>query len=1503
MPSYTCEICLKRFSAKRYLSRHQKTIHIKRRYECHKCGRIFSRKDSLKRHNKMEETKTKTLNTEQTSSPKSVEPLNVRKQTLITSFTEPLNLSKTSRKAEQAKNQRMKKNFLMVPVSESLDLSVQQSESQCTEKNLNSSSLQLQTAAKKRENQKNKSSATEAQCVTTSTEKISRKRYSPTEKPKTKKRKRDNTFKSETIDEVCETLNPHVAAVYRRHWASIKTQFSTGNNTQDFYNFRLLNSGFENAADSFRAIFDGQTSSFKISYSFGYILKNSSIDTENQFRYFHPSPNEGAIIEPQIITSEREFLRFMDFVDTTMGLEWARCQKPTSSDKVESVTNICFFVNKTNFNLIGCPVSLPDFIKNSKFVLSLDKYYNIPYTDKLCMFRCLAILRDPSKNNFVKDTEVAAQRFAQFTGKDPSEGVSILDLDKIEDCFQVRVNVFSLLNSDTAIVIRRSQFTNSTDTLNVNLYQNHFSYITDIKGYAKNYRCETCQKLWHCLWKLNRHSSNCSLHQKEKFISGVYENQKTVFERLEDFNINIPLNQQYYPFRVTFDFECYFPITNEIKDTKCTKYLKEHVPLSVAINSNVPEFTDAKCFITEGDPEQLIFQMMEYIDDIQKQAYKLLFSEFEPYIIQINKKLQDLLQRERDFASRHSIISNPSPEKHCLNILKSMLIKFMKQIIILGYNSGKYDINVIKPYLIKFFKLQNSKIFSLKRGNKFMCLQTEKFRFLDIMNYLAPGYTYDKFLKAFLLNVSKGLFPYEYIDDLKKLEDKELPPHSAFFSNLKNKNITEAEYEQCKTVWRERNMKSLRDYLIYYNTQDVTPFLDAIAKQFDIYKSKTQIDMFKAPISVPGLTLQFMFRNLNTVFTVPNEQNSDIHRLIRSNLVGGPAQIFHRYHEAGVTKIRGDYNDESAQTCESVLGLDANALYLMAIGEKLPTGFPVRWKSDGNNRFKKSKTAPNISKACSWLDWVSYSQNIKIQHGLNGSEKRIGMRNLPVDGFSITPNFATIYQFHGCLFHGHNCHLGRSETYPGKSHEELQQNTALNTRYFQTLGYKVVIMRECDWNEITKTEPVKSFLKSRQPNLYKGYTLSTQQMINVIQKGKLFGLIECDIQVPDELKEYYAEMPPIFKNILVSQADIGEHMRQYAVDNKIMSQPRRSLIGSYIGNKILLATDLVRWYINHGIQITHIYQFIEYEPKECFAPFRDEVSAARREGDTSPEKAILADTYKLLGNSSYGKTLENVANYRTITYCDGKQARDLINDPSFVGATQLDDNLFEVNSRRKQISWKLPNQIGFVVYQNAKLRMLELKYDFFDKYFDRSDYQYLCMDTDSAYVAISNKNLETLVKPEMREEFYNNYHKWFPSKSCETHRNEFIFNKTNLLPFDDTRECCVKQFKFDKRTPGLFKVEFSGETFVGLCAKTYFCQGDNTFKFAAKGLQNIHQNITFNKMRNVLFSKNSAGGFNVNFKLYKNKMYTYKQYRNGMPYFYAKRKVHSDGISTSPLLI
>ena len=228
--------------------------------------------------------------------------------------------------------------------------------------------------------------------------------------------------------------------------------------------------------------------------------------------------------------------------------------------------------------------------------------------------------------------------------------------------------------------------------------------------------------------------------------------------------------------------------------------------------------------------------------------------------------------------------------------------------------------------------------------------------------------------------------------------------------------------------------------------------------------------------------------------------------------------------------------------------------------------------------------------------------------------------------------------------------------------------------------------------------------------------MTQQQIIAAVVDGTLFGMIECDIRVPSELKDHFAEMQPIFKNTTVTRDDIGPFMRQYAVDHDIMSTPRRMLVGSYRGDKILHATPLLQWYLAHGLVIDRVYQVVECHREACFRHFGESVSAARREGDADPDKAIIADTMKLLGNSAYGKTVTNIDRHRNVRYCTEVGTSLLINNKRFRQLDVVTDDAYEVTASKARLTYDLPLHIGFFVYQYAKLRMLQFYYDFVDRY-------------------------------------------------------------------------------------------------------------------------------------------------------------------------------------------
>ena len=63
-------------------------------------------------------------------------------------------------------------------------------------------------------------------------------------------------------------------------------------------------------------------------------------------------------------------------------------------------------------------------------------------------------------------------------------------------------------------------------------------------------------------------------------------------------------------------------------------------------------------------------------------------------------------------------------------------------------------------------------------------------------------------LNKFKLERRKGIFPYEWLDSIDKLNNTELPPKEAFYSKLKQSGITDKEYQQAIDCWNKTGCKT-----------------------------------------------------------------------------------------------------------------------------------------------------------------------------------------------------------------------------------------------------------------------------------------------------------------------------------------------------------------------------------------------------------------------------------------------------------------------------------------------------------------------------------------------------------------------------------------------------------------------------------------------------------------------------------------------------------------------
>ena len=234
-------------------------------------------------------------------------------------------------------------------------------------------------------------------------------------------------------------------------------------------------------------------------------------------------------------------------------------------------------------------------------------------------------------------------------------GVTLDDLCRVETTFQTNVCVYKLVKPDaedaedgksTAELVRRS-LCKYPETMYLNLHEIHFSFIQDVRMYCHSYRCRKCgDSLWNKASMLRRHERTCTGGVHRVYPGGVYHSTPSVFERLDDENIRVAESLRYYPYRATFDFECWFDTEQLPSDSDKVHWVARHVPLSVSVASNVPGHERVQCLVTDGDTNKLVSAMMDILQAMSDAAYDKIKHSYEDILEQLAEELTKWDERE-----------------------------------------------------------------------------------------------------------------------------------------------------------------------------------------------------------------------------------------------------------------------------------------------------------------------------------------------------------------------------------------------------------------------------------------------------------------------------------------------------------------------------------------------------------------------------------------------------------------------------------------------------------------------------------------------------------------------------------------------------------------------------------------------------------------------------------------------------------------------------------------
>ena len=138
----------------------------------------------------------------------------------------------------------------------------------------------------------------------------------------------------------------------------------------------------------------------------------------------------------------------------------------------------------------------------------------------------------------------------------------------------------------------------------------------------------------------------------------------------------------------------------------------------------------------------------------------------------------------------------------------------------------------------------------------------------------------------------------------------------------------------------------------------------------------------------------------------------------------------------------------------------------------------------------------------------------------------------------------------------------------------------IRKQYINEKGYNVVEPLECEWWKLSLTDvSVKEHLRESFPNKP---PLHLDRLLDKIQPGTLFGYVQCDIKVPENVRVHLQNCRHFLRVQTYLDKMLDQYCRTIAEKKRIMTQLRQLLISSFELTRRRDNTPLLLFYLELG---------------------------------------------------------------------------------------------------------------------------------------------------------------------------------------------------------------------------------------------------------------------------------------------------------------------------------
>ena len=365
----------------------------------------------------------------------------------------------------------------------------------------------------------------------------------------------------------------------------------------------------------------------------------------------------------------------------------------------------------------------------------------------------------------------------------------------------------------------------------------------------------------------------------------------------------------------------------------------------------------------------------------------------------------------------------------------------------------------------------------------------------------------------------------------------------------------------------------------------------------------------------------------------------------------------------------------------------------------------------------------------------------------------------------------------------------------------------------------------------------------------------TSEFINKLVKKENKGyILEVDVGYPKELHESHNELP-----------FLPERMKIGKVEKLVPNLNKKK--------KYVVHIKALDQALKHGLVLKKVHRAIKFEQSAWLEPYIMKNTRLR----TAAKNEFEKDFFKLMNNSVFGKTMENIRNHRDMKLVTNEQKyKKYVMKPNFKDSVQFSENLIGVELGKTEVMMNKPVYLGQAILDLSKTVMYEFHYDYVKPKYG-SKVQLAYMDTDSFVYEVET------------EDFYRDI-----AGDVETRFDTSGYSK------EDNRPLPIGK---NKKVIGLMKDELSGKImteFVALRAKMYAYRTLDEEGKRCKGAKKcaVAETLTFEDYKKCLFGGGTIYREQVLFEHKNHEVYTVNKCRIALNRDDDKRTTREDGINT-----